>query len=135
VYTVSLTNNDNPGCSASSFDLTVTYLPSGWIGDLSTNLLSLVPGATGTAILSLTPANDSADHSHNLQVAVSDAREPTHAKAATATYRPMTQPRSSIMSWHRLCRRNLSLAKPAPVNRPRTPTQRTSRRPATGCAR
>jgi Gametolysin peptidase M11 len=86
VYTVSLTNNDNKACNASSFDLTVTYLPDGWNGYLSTNTLSLMPGATGTAILSLIAANKAATDRFNLQVASSDARVPTHAKTATALY-------------------------------------------------
>lgn len=87
-YTVSLTNNDNHPCSPSRFDLTVTYLPDGWTGDLSTNTLSLMPGATGTATLSVSPANDTPADSYNLQVAVSDAQKTTHAKAAIATYAP-----------------------------------------------
>jgi len=86
VYTISLTNKDNVACSASSFDLTIAYLPSGWSGNLSTHTLSLIPGATGTATLSVNPSNNTPEDSYRLQIAVSDAHEPVHAKAASATY-------------------------------------------------
>jgi M6 family metalloprotease-like protein len=86
VYAISLTNKDDAACSASSFDLTIAYLPSGWSGDLSTHTLSLIPGATGTATLSVNPSNDTPEDSYRLQVAVSDAQKANHAKTAIATY-------------------------------------------------
>lgn len=85
-YSLSITNNDNVACSASSFDLTITYLPNSWTGDLSPKSMRLSPGATGTATLSVTSAYDAAHDNYNLQVTVSDAREPKHAKTVTTIY-------------------------------------------------
>ena len=85
-YTVTLTNTDNLACAASTFDLTITYLPGGWGGDLSPTHLTLSPGATGSSTLLVTSADTAAAGSYSPQVAVSDSLEPEHAKTATSSY-------------------------------------------------
>lgn len=85
-YTVSLTNNDDPACDTSDFDLAITSLPGGWSGDLFPSSLSLSPGSTGTTTFSVTSASTATAGSYDLQIGVSNPLETTHAKTATATY-------------------------------------------------
>lgn len=85
-YTVSLMNNDSTACSASTFDLTITALPGGWDGSLSTWSLSVAPGATGTATLSVTSAQGEIAGNYGVQLGTADAQEPVHARSTTANY-------------------------------------------------
>jgi hypothetical protein len=52
-YTVTVTNRDSASCSGSTFALAST-LPSGWSGGFGASTLTLAPGASGTATLSVT---------------------------------------------------------------------------------
>jgi hypothetical protein len=52
-YTFTVTNRDSASCASTSFALTNT-VPVGWSGSLSPASLSLAPGASGTATLSVT---------------------------------------------------------------------------------
>jgi hypothetical protein len=85
-YTVSLTNNDNAACDTSNFDLSITSLPGDWSDDLFPTIIILSPGTTGTTTFSVTSAGTATAGSYNLQIAVSDALDPAHAKTTTATY-------------------------------------------------
>lgn len=58
-FTVSVKNNDSPGCGAGVFALS-SSLPSGWASQISPSSLSLSPGATGTATLSKTAPSSAA---------------------------------------------------------------------------
>jgi len=84
-YTVSLTNNDDPSCSPSRFELTITYLPSGWYGELSTRSLELTPGGTGTVILMVSPASNTQAEEFKVQVAVSDTQVSSHTRTTMVT--------------------------------------------------
>jgi M6 family metalloprotease-like protein len=83
-YTIRVTNQDDNACGASIFDLTVTYLPEGWTGDLSVTSLNLEPGATGTSTLTVNPADNPETDSNKLQVSVSDAQKPIHTRTSIA---------------------------------------------------
>ena len=85
-YTISLMNNDSTACSASTFDLTITSLPGGWDGSLSTWSLSVAPGATATATLSVTSAQGEIAGNYGVQLGTADAQEPVHARSTTANY-------------------------------------------------
>jgi hypothetical protein len=52
-YTVTVTNRDSASCGNSTFALAST-LPNGWSGGFGASTLTLVPGASGTATLSVT---------------------------------------------------------------------------------
>jgi Gametolysin peptidase M11/NPCBM-associated, NEW3 domain of alpha-galactosidase len=53
-YTVSVTNNDSPGCAAAPFNLSATA-PTGWSASFApVSLSSLAPGATANPALSVT---------------------------------------------------------------------------------
>ena len=85
-YTVSLVNNDGVACTDTTFDLTITALPAGWDGSLSTATLSLSPGAAGTATLSVSSALASPAGSYTVQLGTIDAAEVEHVTSTTATY-------------------------------------------------
>jgi hypothetical protein len=85
-YTITLVNNDSASCSASAFDLTISALPGGWSGKLSQTRITLSPGATGTATLTVTSPNTATASSYNVQVGISDMSETKHAKTAAVTY-------------------------------------------------
>jgi hypothetical protein len=84
-YAVSLVNNDSGACSASTFDLTITSLPGGWNGSFSTQDLTLPPGATGTATLSVTSAATSTAGNYTVQLGATDGQA-VHARSASAAY-------------------------------------------------
>ncbi len=59
-YTVTVTNNDNAGCSPSNFTLSAT-VPSGWAGVFGASPLNIVPGASGSTTLQVTAPATAAD--------------------------------------------------------------------------
>ena len=80
-YTVTVTNRDSASCSSSTFAL-ASILPAGWPGGFGTSTLTLAPGASGTATLSVTaPAGTSAG---SYPVSGGTALSGSHA-AATAS--------------------------------------------------
>jgi hypothetical protein len=81
-YSISLTNNDLPACTDSSFDLTITFLPEGWTGSLSARQLILSPGRSGNTILAVTPPATVPAGSYILQVGVLGTRSPEHIKTS-----------------------------------------------------
>jgi chitodextrinase len=85
-YTILLMNNDSASCNASTFDLTIATLPSGWNGSLSTQSLALSPGATGTATLSVTSSETATAGNYSVQLGAADAQEALHAQSTSATY-------------------------------------------------
>lgn len=87
IYTISLTNNDPPACADSHFDLTVTFLPAGWKGRLSARRLRLAPGGSDRTILAVTPSATVASGRYQIQVGVSDAQSPEHARISLASQR------------------------------------------------
>jgi|GEM_PF-4500661 len=89
-YTISLSNNDTPACAGSRFDLTLTFLPAGWKGHLSSRQLNLAPGRTGRAILVVTPPSTVASGRYQLQVGVSDVQYAEHAMTLLASQVPGT---------------------------------------------
>ncbi len=85
-YTVAVTNRDGAVCPASTFSLSAD-LPGGtWTGALSQANLSLQPGQTGQAMLSVSSPANAADGAYTVGVTVSDAGEPLHAASGEAIY-------------------------------------------------
>jgi hypothetical protein len=85
-YTISLINKDSTACNASTFDLAITSLPGSWSGNLSRQSLSLSPGSTGTATLSVTSAQSSTAGAYSVQLEAADAQEALHANSTASTY-------------------------------------------------
>jgi hypothetical protein len=84
-YNVQLTNQDSTACASSTFALNDS-IPSGWSGTVSPSSLSLAPGQTGTATLSVTSATSAAANTFSTGVNVTDSGEATHTASASASY-------------------------------------------------
>jgi hypothetical protein len=79
------TNSDNASCTTSSFSLT-KVVPSGWTGTFSPTSLSLAPGATGTATLSVHSATTAANGSYSITATAKNSGATTFTSTASATY-------------------------------------------------
>jgi hypothetical protein len=78
-------NNDSATCAPTTFNLNDTA-PSGWSVLWSTSGLSLSPGTTSSATLSVTSPTGAADGFYNVGVSVSNASASSYASSASATY-------------------------------------------------
>jgi len=85
-YTATLVNNDTAACSASTFNMAITSLPSNLSGSLSSTTLSLSPGVSVSSTLSVNSNASAVSGSYSVQIAVSDNTENQHSKTTTATY-------------------------------------------------
>lgn len=84
-YTVSVTNNDNAGCAASSFNLQATA-PGGWTAAFAASTLSISPGASASTTLQATSPASAADGFYTIGVAAADSANATYAASTSATY-------------------------------------------------
>ena len=84
-YAISVTNNDAPSCPAATFSLGGA-VPAGWSGGLSSDVLTLAPGTSGQATLTVTSAGTSAAGTYTTHVNTSDTASVTHAASTDATY-------------------------------------------------
>ena len=64
-YSVSVTNNDTTGCTASTFNLT-SVLPSGWNGSFINASPSITPGTTSSTTLQVTIPVSAAPSSNSI---------------------------------------------------------------------
>ena len=64
-YTVTVTNRDSASCSTSTFSL-ASAVPATWTGVITPASMSLAPGASGTATVSITAPGDAAAGSHDV---------------------------------------------------------------------
>jgi hypothetical protein len=80
-FGVSVRDNDSPACAQSTFNLSDT-LPSGW----NANALTLSPGQSGQATLTVTSPTGTADGFYNVGVASTNASSPSYTNSLTATY-------------------------------------------------
>jgi M6 family metalloprotease-like protein len=79
---VTVTNTDSAGCAAAAFGLG-TVVPSGWSASASPAVLSLAPGATGQATVSLVAPTAATSGTYTATVNVSDAAAIQHAASAS----------------------------------------------------
>jgi len=84
-YIMTMTNNDSSGCGASTLNLSNTT-PSGWVGSLSSSSLTLNPGQSGTANLSVTSAANAFAGGYSAAVNASDNTAAVHAASGTVIY-------------------------------------------------
>jgi len=84
-FTATVTDKDSSGCSAATFNLAAA-LPSGWAGVWNTTVLSLSPGKSGSATLTVTSPAGTADGSYNVGVSATNASTSSYSGAAAATY-------------------------------------------------
>jgi len=92
-FTATVTDNDNSSCPAATFNLG-DALPSGWTGVWSVPALSLSPGKSGSATLTVTSPVGTADRSYSVNVTASNASASSYSGSAAATYVINTAPLS-----------------------------------------
>jgi hypothetical protein len=95
-YAIAVTNRNNPGCSTSSFSLT-TQAPGGWTATLSPASLSIAPGASATATLTVTSATSAGEGAYPMSVGVTDLMSGLGA-TATASYTVAGAPSVTLSS-------------------------------------
>jgi NPCBM-associated, NEW3 domain of alpha-galactosidase len=84
-YTLTVKDNDSSGCAPVTFNL-ADAIPSGWTAGWSTSALSLSPGGSASATLTVTSPAGSADGFYNVDVSATNASATTYAASVTATY-------------------------------------------------
>jgi hypothetical protein len=84
-YAISVTNQDAANCPAATFSLN-DIVPTGWSGSLSSDTLTLTPGANGQAFLTVTSAASSAAGTYTTRVNTSGSASIVHATSTDATY-------------------------------------------------
>jgi hypothetical protein len=83
-FTVSVTNNDNAGCTASTFALQAAA-PSGWTVNLTTPTLTLSPGASATTTLQVTSPATATNGLYTSSVTATNSANPTSTASTSAT--------------------------------------------------
>lgn len=81
-FEVTVGNADSAACSGSTFNL-AAQLPAEWSGSFTQPTLTLAPGASGTASLSVTSAAGAADGFYGFAVTAGD---PSRSSSDSATY-------------------------------------------------
>jgi hypothetical protein len=93
-YTVTVMNNDSPGCAAGSFSLSSSQ-PSGWSTNFSTGTLTLNPGQSGTVTMNKgVPAGTAA----GTYLVNAGASQGTAAGVGTANCTVMAAPLTASLS-------------------------------------
>ncbi|MEM5829291.1 MAG: hypothetical protein QW040_00415 [Candidatus Aenigmatarchaeota archaeon] len=91
-YTVSVKNNDNSICGSSSFDLLVTYCPSGWSCSLSSSSLTISPGSTNSLTISVTSIPTTSPGTYTFKVKVTNSEATSYYGESTGSYIVITSP-------------------------------------------
>ncbi len=97
-FTATVTDNGSSGCTASTFNL-ASALPSGWAGIWSAAGLSLSPGKSGSATLTVTSPTGTADGSYNVSVSAINASGASYSGSAAGTYVISTPGALSVSLW------------------------------------
>lgn len=84
-YTVSVTNKDNSGCTASNVTLQITA-PSGWTAAVSTSTLTINPGASASTTLLVTSPTFATSGFYTIGVTATNGSAPTYLASTLATY-------------------------------------------------
>lgn len=85
LYTVSLTNRDSSLCAPTTFYLAPT-VPSGWTASVSPDSLTLPPGQSGNAVVSVRSPLVTANGTYAITVNVSDRFNTAHSVSLNANY-------------------------------------------------
>ena len=85
-FTVSLANNDNAGCAASTFNLS-SSLPAGWNAAVfGSSSLMVSPGATTTTTMQVTSPSGTPDGFYNFTATATNGSASTYTGSSSATY-------------------------------------------------
>jgi hypothetical protein len=84
-YTVTVTDRDNTGCTASSFSLQAT-VSGGWSTAFANAALVISPGANASTTLQVTSPVSPPDGFYTIGITVANSADPTYAASTSATY-------------------------------------------------
>ena len=84
-FGVSVTDNDSSGCASTSFGLNGS-LPIAWLGNWNTSSLTLAPGGSGSATLTVTSPSTAAGGSYSISTTATDASSTSYYGSSAATY-------------------------------------------------
>ncbi len=82
-FTVSVGNQDSSHCTTATFDISAA-VPSAWTA--SNQQLSLAPGETGSAVISVTSTADAADGFYDVILTAANTNDSSYNSSTTATY-------------------------------------------------
>jgi hypothetical protein len=94
-YSVSVTNNDNSGCSGSTFNLSAA-LPNSWTSSFNSSTLTINPRVSASTTLSVTSPTTAADGFYTITVTATDSAAPTYTASAPVTVAIQTPPPDTI---------------------------------------
>ncbi len=84
-FTLSVTNTDNAPCTSTTFALS-GIVPAGWTKSVTPVSMTLAPGATATANVTVTPPTGTLDASYSIQAQADDSSVSVHHASTSATY-------------------------------------------------
>src|SRR5262249_54180780 len=90
-FTVTVTNNDSSSCAPATFNLGST-VPSGWAVNWNAAGLSLSPGKSGSATLTVTSPTGTADGSYSISATAINSTAGSYNGSASAGYLINTAP-------------------------------------------
>lgn len=94
-YTVTVTNNDSGGCSASTYNLS-SSLPSGWPPSFSASTLTVNPGQSGSATMTLTAPSGTPAGTYGVNASAGNAANSIYTSSATANATVMSVPAATV---------------------------------------
>jgi hypothetical protein len=92
-FTATVTNNDESSCASTTFNLASALL-SAWTGVWSSTALTLSPGTSSSATLTVASPLGTADGSYNIGVSATNSSASSYSGLAAATYVINTAPLS-----------------------------------------
>ena len=85
VYSVTVTNQDSSACQTASFDLS-SNAPAGWTATFDAASLTLDPGASASADLTVTSPTSAIDGYYDIDAVATNAAASTHSGSHQVTY-------------------------------------------------
>ena len=92
-FTATVADNDSSSCAAATFNL-ASAVPSGWTGTWNASVLSLSPGKSGSATLTVTSPVGTADGAYSVGVNATNSSTSSYSGSAAAQYVINTAPLS-----------------------------------------
>jgi hypothetical protein len=83
-YTITVSNKDTAYCAPTTFYCSPA-VPADWSATISPSSLTLLPGQTGSATLTVTSPAETPTGSYAISVGISDSINPIHTASVTAT--------------------------------------------------